>query len=95
MSKITIQFATDFVKARLDEQIKDKTGDYILFYEKREKQDGDSETPYNLCLYEQKEWYIVSESSLQEILEFIDSKNKKRNRKIQRIDVDEVNKNIK
>lgn len=91
MAKFTVQFAPQFVKMRLDELTKDKEGDFILFYEKREKQDGDSETPFSLCLYEQKEWYIVSESSLKEILKTIKAKNKKRKNKIQQIDVDEVN----
>ena len=69
--KITITFAPEFVERHINSEIQDKDTNYICLYQKRERNDGDTEEVYNLWLYKQVGWYIVQESWLKDILEFL------------------------
>lgn len=77
MAKIAVCIAPRLVKYELAEEFsknkKEKIPfDYLVIYQKSEKQDDSWKTIYNMGVYKQIGWYPIKwEENLNEILEFL------------------------
>lgn len=99
MAKLFIAMAGQFINRLIAEEIDadKKSGDYVLFYQKRPQTDDLGENLYNVCLYKQVLGGPVrGEDELKLVLDFINKKRKTRKgQTFQLINADEVNDALK